>query len=75
MTARATHTYTSRLVAECQGCDWTTDAPNGLGNAAKHHDATGHTVRVDVDRTVVYGDPHAAPAGQDVLFPGDPSAA
>lgn len=65
---RVTATATIRLEAACRQCAWRTTAPNGLGNAARHHDATGHTVDVDVDRRVVYGDPAATMPGQIGLF-------
>lgn len=61
---------TSGLIAvraECQGCPWSSEARNAVGNAAKHHDATGHTVNVDVTRAITYGDPSAPPPGQDRL--------
>lgn len=66
--SRATVTATTRLEASCLACAWSTTASNGLGNAARHHDATGHPVRVEVDRTIVYGDPAAPPPGQEGLF-------
>lgn len=62
-------TANGALHAECQRCDWTTRAPNGLGNAARHHDATGHRVTVTIHRTITYGDPAAPLPGQDELFP------
>lgn len=43
--------------AACDGCPWRSDAANGLGNAARHHDATGHYVTVTVTREVHYGAP------------------
>lgn len=54
---RQTTTTTTRLHAECHHCDWTTDAPNGMGNAARHHDATGHPITIHIDRNITYGDP------------------
>lgn len=66
--SRATTTATTRLNATCLRCAWTTLAANGLGNAARHHDATGHPVRVEVDRVINYGDPAAPPPGQGGLF-------
>lgn len=53
---RQTHTVTTRLRATCAQCEWESDAPNGLGHAARHHDASGHTVTTDVERRIVYGD-------------------
>jgi hypothetical protein len=40
--------------AECQDCSWTSFGPQGLGSAARHHDATLHTVRVGVESAVYY---------------------
>lgn len=66
--SRHVTTTTRRLAAWCASCEWTTDAGNGLGNAARHHDATGHTVTVEVDRTIVYGNPHAQPDAQTTIL-------
>ena len=43
-------------VAECQvsSCGWSSAAANAQGSAAQHHDRTGHTVRVEVVRVIVY---------------------
>ena len=65
---RQAHTQTIRLDAHCRDCEWKTEAHNGMGNAARHHDATGHTVLVEVDRLVVYGDPSTVPPGQTSLL-------
>ncbi len=57
---------TSELVeidATCHGCDWGSIATNALGNAARHHDATGHYVDVVVTRRVHYG---SAPTAEDL---------
>lgn len=59
--SRDTSSTVTDLLAECDGCSWTTTAANGLGNAARHHDATGHVVRVSVTRLVTYGDPTKPP--------------
>lgn len=40
--------------AECQDCDWLQAGPQALGSAARHHDATRHTVRVEVESAVYY---------------------
>ena len=40
--------------ALCETCGWTSGARNALGNAARHHDATGHTVSVEVKGHVSY---------------------
>lgn len=52
---------TLAVSAQCLDCPWTTTAANGLGNAAQHHDATGHVVEAHVVRDVTYGDPAAGP--------------
>jgi hypothetical protein len=67
--SRVTASETTELHAECLRCTWKTTAANGLGNAARHHDATGHAVRTEVTRLIVYGDPAAVPEGQAELFP------
>lgn len=64
MSARDTSVSSPTFEAECHGCEWTSNAANALGNAARHHDATGHAVTVDTMRTVTYGDPAAVPPGQ-----------
>lgn len=43
--------------ALCQVCGWISYARNALGNAARHYDATGHTVNVDVEGGVTYCGP------------------
>lgn len=40
--------------ASCDDCGWELHSRNALGVAARHHDATGHTVRVEVIRSVIY---------------------
>lgn len=60
---------TTQLEAECLRCAWRTTAANGLGNAAKHHDATGHPVRTVIEREIIYGDPAAPMDGQEEMFP------
>jgi hypothetical protein len=47
MSARATNVGPGIYLAECLGCNWASDAANAMGNAARHHDATGHAVRVE----------------------------
>lgn len=49
-------TAVTRVHATCRACPWETTGLNGLGNAAKHHDATGHPVTVLIERRVDYGD-------------------
>ena len=41
-------------LASCEDCGWELHGHNALGVAARHHDATGHTVHVEVVRSVVY---------------------
>ena len=38
----------------CQDCGWQTHGKNALGNAARHHDRTGHTVRTEIRGVVTY---------------------
>lgn len=67
---RDTTVLTRDVLADCHRCHWRSDAVNAHGNAARHHDATGHPVTVTVTRTITYGDPAAPPPGQDALFTG-----
>lgn len=67
MSTRETSSTVTDLIAACQACPWTTTAPNGLGNAARHHDATGHVVTVHVTRHITYGDPSTPPPGQEAF--------
>lgn len=53
--ARPTASVTVNL-ATCEGCTWTNDGPNALALAARHHDAHGHVVVVEVNRITTYGD-------------------
>lgn len=53
--------------AECRGCAWKLTGTGALGNAARHHDASGHVVDVCVGTRITYGDPAAVPAGQAQL--------
>jgi hypothetical protein len=64
MSDRATNVGPGIYLAECLGCNWASNAANAMGNAARHHDATGHAVRVETSRVVTYGDPAARPPGQ-----------
>lgn len=54
--SRQKHTTVVHVEAECQVCDWRSEAANALANAARHHDATDHyvstsqTIRVDYGR-------------------------
>lgn len=40
---------------ECQDCPWEVMGRTGQGLAARHHDATGHIVRVEVLSAIYYG--------------------
>jgi len=57
MSGREAHVTRPDLRAECRepGCGWTAYRRNALGIAARHHDTTGHTVRVEIERVVYYG--------------------
>ncbi len=55
---RPTKTTTHTLKAECQACNWRSEAGNALGTAAQHHDTYGHQVITRIDREITYGDPH-----------------
>lgn len=66
--ARETNTALTDVIVECQGCDYASRSLNGLGSAARHHDATGHEVRTSVTRLVVYGEgPTPEELGQTTL--------
>lgn len=43
--------------AICDVCGWQSGAKNSLPNAARHYDATGHTVRVEIVTSVCYCSP------------------
>jgi hypothetical protein len=64
---RQTNSRLAEVTAECQRCAWTSNARNAHGNAARHHDATGHAVRVDTVRVTIYGNPDAPIEGQQEL--------
>lgn len=66
--SRDTNAATLAAAADCQACPWRTTGNGALGNAARHHDATGHAVTVDVTRRITYGDPTAAAPGQTSLL-------
>lgn len=63
---RTEHTIVE-IAASCDGCDWSSDAKNALANAARHHDAKGHTVVVRRVMRTVYGIPNAPIPGQTSL--------
>lgn len=52
---RPTRSRLQQVTADCEACEWTVDARNGLGAAARHHDHTGHPVTTRVVRIVEYG--------------------
>lgn len=54
MSGRDTHVQTE-VAARCEGCEWFASAANAQGLAAQHHDRSGHTVLVDIERSVRYG--------------------
>jgi hypothetical protein len=68
MSARVMTSTLAAVSATCSGCAWSTSARNALGNAARHHDRTGHVVSVEEHRQVTYGDSATAPAGQESLL-------
>lgn len=40
--------------ASCQDCEWSSSFKNALGNAAQHHDRTGHKVTIEIEGSVTY---------------------
>lgn len=58
MTERRVSTNTVELTAVCRECQFGTVALNGLGNVARHHTASGHTIDVRMVTATIYGDPH-----------------
>jgi hypothetical protein len=64
---RRTSTSLEVVQAICSGCEWSSTARNALGNAARHHDATGHTVVTEQITRITYGDPNAPMPGQTRL--------
>lgn len=64
---RETTTSRASYSATCLGCGWKSSAVNAMGNAARHHDATGHPVTVDTARTVFFGDPDTPHPGQTTI--------
>lgn len=65
--SRPTTVSRAQYEAQCLGCAWASQAANAMGNAAQHHDATGHAITVDVHRSITYGDPCAPAPGQEAL--------
>lgn len=66
---RLTKAGTLAIEAECQVCGWCSGARNALGNAAQHHDKTGHEVYVELTTFVRYGSREAtlAASGQEAM--------
>lgn len=54
--ARAKWTTKPDYMAECQDCEFYQAGRQALGSAARHHDATGHVLRVNVESAVYYGE-------------------
>ena len=44
--------------AWCSGCEWKTEGKNAMGNAAKHHQKTGHFVMVELYFSQCFGNPN-----------------
>ena len=44
--------------AWCTDCDWTTEARNAMGNAAQHHQKTGHYVQMQLIYGQTFGKPN-----------------
>lgn len=63
---RKTSTGLAGVQATCQDCGWESAAKNALGNAARHHDATGHYVMVEQTTLIAYGE-RSVPPGQQTL--------
>lgn len=56
---RPTEWHRVSAVATCDGCGFRVVGAGAQGNAARHYDSTGHTVRVAQETLVVYGgQPH-----------------
>lgn len=69
---RRTFTGVVEVHAECDDCGWESWAKNAMGNAARHHDATGHVVRVEQVNCVRYGGDATLPApAQPSLAPSE----
>ena len=43
--------------AWCTDCEWKTEGKNAMGNAARHHKATGHCTMVELYYSQVFGQP------------------
>ena len=56
---RETYSGIGHVAAECRNCDWSSTARNAIGNAARHHDATGHTVVAEQLLSISYGPPES----------------
>ena len=42
------------VMADCDDCGWHSEYRNALGNAKRHHNATGHTVHIEEHITICY---------------------
>jgi len=42
------------VIAHCEDCGWQSNAKNAQGNAARHHDAHGHSVSVEISQHICY---------------------
>jgi len=43
--------------AWCSDCEWKTEGKNAMGNAAKHHQKTGHFTMVELYYSQCFGNP------------------
>ncbi len=69
--ARVTYTACAEQAAFCQECDWKySNRKNGLALAARHHDATGHRVNIDITNLVSYGEDPDDKHPRDTPSPG-----
>lgn len=53
---RPTNSSIPHYDARCQDCEWEQGKRNAVGLAAQHHDKTGHTVTIEVEKVIVFGD-------------------
>lgn len=68
MPRRPTSATVTAAHAECQECDWRTNNRGALGQAAQHHDRTGHAVETEQITAVTYGHaPRPEDLGQTTL--------
>lgn len=55
MARRAHQHELVRAIARCDRCTFTADGNNAQALAARHHDAKGHRVTVDITTRITYG--------------------